>query len=97
MSVIRIQCQLRARPSSRVQKADNKKPPCDCTAAWQWVSRGTTSRFTRSCCGYHTTSGCANAFTEQLAPSILHGSRNGGLMNVHADILLLTHKGAPFR
>ena len=25
-----------------------------------------------------------------------HGNRNGGLMNVHADILFLTDKGAPF-
>jgi predicted TIM-barrel fold metal-dependent hydrolase len=33
----------------------------------------------------------------QYRPCIHHGNRNGGLMNVHADILFLTHKGAPFR
>jgi hypothetical protein len=33
---------------------------------------------------------------EQLALRILHGRGNGGGMNVHADILFLTHKGAPF-
>ena len=34
---------------------------------------------------------------DQLALSIHHGHRDAGLMNVHADILFLTHKGAPFR
>jgi hypothetical protein len=28
--------------------------------------------------------------------SIHHGHGNGGLMNIHADILFLTHKGASF-
>jgi len=41
--------------------------------------------------------GLQQAFHDQLALSAHHGNRNGGLMNVHADILLLTHKGAPFR
>jgi hypothetical protein len=39
----------------------------------------------------------SRAFHDQPALSIHHGNRNGGLMNVHADILFLTHKGAPFR
>jgi hypothetical protein len=41
--------------------------------------------------------GLQQAFHEQLAMSIHHGSGNSGLMNIHADILFLTHKGAPFR
>jgi hypothetical protein len=41
--------------------------------------------------------GLQQAFHDQLASSIHHGNRDGGLMNVHADILFLTHKGAPFR
>jgi hypothetical protein len=45
----------------------------------------------RGCLGFQ------HAFHEQLALGILHGSGNGGGMNVHADILLLIHKGAPFR
>ncbi len=38
----------------------------------------------------------SQAFHDQLATSIHYGNRNGGLMYVHADILFLTHKGAPF-
>ena len=38
-----------------------------------------------------------HAFHDQLATRIHPGKRDGGLMNVHADILFLTHKGAPFR
>src|SRR5271167_4860515 len=39
--------------------------------------------------------GLQQAFHNQLATSIHHGNGDGGLMNVHADILFLTHKGAP--
>ncbi len=35
--------------------------------------------------------GLQQAFHDQLALSIHHGNRNGGLMNVHADILFLTY------
>src|SRR5215470_19146573 len=45
----------------------------------------------RGCFGFQ------HAFHEQLALSILHGNGDGGGMHVHADILLLIHKGAPFR
>jgi hypothetical protein len=41
--------------------------------------------------------GLKQAFHDQLARSIHHGHRDGGLMHVHPDILFLTHKGAPFR
>jgi hypothetical protein len=41
--------------------------------------------------------GLQQAFHDQLATSIHHGDRDGGLVHVHADILFLTHKGAPFR
>jgi len=41
--------------------------------------------------------GLQQAFHKQLAMSIHHGSGNSGLMDIHADILFLTHKGAPFR
>jgi hypothetical protein len=34
----------------------------------------------------------ALVFHGQLAARIHHGNRDGGLMNVHADILFLTHK-----
>jgi hypothetical protein len=44
----------------------------------------------------HGRLGLQQAFHDQLARSIPHGNRDGGLMNVHADILFLTHKGAPF-
>jgi hypothetical protein len=37
------------------------------------------------------------AFHDQLATSIHHGDRDGGVVHVHADILFLIHKGAPFR
>jgi hypothetical protein len=40
--------------------------------------------------------GLQQTFHDQLATPIHHGNRNGGLMNVHADILFLIHKGAPF-
>src|SRR5437660_951842 len=36
------------------------------------------------------------AFYDQLAVPIHYRNRDSGLMNIHADILLLTHKGAPF-
>ena len=36
------------------------------------------------------------AFHEKLAMDIHHGSGNSGLMNIHVDILFLTHEGAPF-
>src|SRR5215472_19318128 len=45
----------------------------------------------RGCLGFQ------HAFHQQLALRILHSSGDGGGMHVHADILLLTHKGAPFR
>ena len=41
--------------------------------------------------------GLQQAFHDQLAIHIHHGNRDSGLMNVHADILVLIHKGAPFR
>jgi hypothetical protein len=41
--------------------------------------------------------GFQQALHDYLALSIHHGHGDGGLMNIHADILLLTHKGAPFR
>jgi len=41
--------------------------------------------------------GLQQAFHDQLAVPIHHGDGDGGLMNIHADILFLTHKGAPFR
>jgi hypothetical protein len=37
------------------------------------------------------------AFHDQLATSIHHGDRDGGVVHVHADILFLIHKGAPLR
>jgi hypothetical protein len=40
--------------------------------------------------------GLQQAFHDQLVTRIHHSNRDGGLMNVHADILILTHKGAPF-
>jgi hypothetical protein len=40
--------------------------------------------------------GLQQAFHDQLALSIPHCCGDGGLMNVHADILFLTHKGVLF-
>jgi hypothetical protein len=40
--------------------------------------------------------GLQQAFHDQLAMNIHHCHGNGGLMHIQADILLLTHKGAPF-
>jgi hypothetical protein len=36
------------------------------------------------------------ALHDQLATSFHHRNRDGGLMNIHTDILFLIHKGAPF-
>src|SRR5439155_12553051 len=40
--------------------------------------------------------GFQQAFHDQLAMSIHHGNGDGGLMNIHADILFLTHKALLF-
>ena len=41
--------------------------------------------------------GLQQTFHDQLARSIHHRHRDGGLVHVHPDILFLIHKGAPFR
>jgi len=38
-----------------------------------------------------------DAFRDQLARAVHDGNRDRCLVNVHANILFLTHKGAPFR